>query len=389
MRARFMNVLWWLAAPLSAQRAAVPSDSAIRAIIKQRVDAGLSAGIVVGVLAPDGTRRVVAYGVSGTSRPLDGNTLFEIGSITKTFTAAVLADMAAHHELTLDDPVASLLPPGVTVPSRNGRQITLLDLATQSSGLPYMPTNFSPRDATNPYADYSTERLYAFLGSYHLTRDVGSAYEYSNVGVGLLAHALALRAGMDIETLYLKRILDPLGMTDTRIALTSAMRAHLALGHGADGAVVKNWDLGSLAGAGGLRSTANDMLVYLAANLAADVDSTEGVLASTLHATHVPRRPASGPAVRIGLAWHLLAGPSGQTITWHNGGTGGYRTFAGYDARQRLGIVVLTNSGIPSADDIGVHLLIPTVPLQPPAVVVPKVNPARASPPTPSLPSPA
>src|SRR5581483_215675 len=128
------------------------SDSAIRAVIKNRVDSNRSAGIAVGIIDPDGHTRVFAYGNSGTNRPIDANTVFEIGSITKTFTATTLADMVVKKEVKLDDPVAKYLPSGTHVPSRDGREITLVDLATQSSGLPRMPSNFAPKDRSNPYA---------------------------------------------------------------------------------------------------------------------------------------------------------------------------------------------------------------------------------------------
>jgi D-alanyl-D-alanine-carboxypeptidase/D-alanyl-D-alanine-endopeptidase len=363
--AALLTIAAALASParVSAQQSAIVSDSAIRAIIKERVDAKLATGIVVGVLEPNGHRRVVAYGVSGTARPLDENSVFEIGSITKTFTAAVLSDMVRRGEVRLDDPVAKYLPSSVKIPARNGRQITLLDLATQSSGLPRMPSNFAPKDPSNPFADYSVDAMYAFLSSYELPRDIGAQYEYSNLGVGLLGHALTLRANQGLETLYRRRLLDPLGMSDTRIALTPLMRERLALGHNEQGQVVPNWDIPTLGGAGALRSTVSDMLKYVAANLASDVDSTRGTLAPVLHATHVRRRDAGTDRMGIGLAWHILRRPDSGVIVWHNGGTGGYRTFAGYDPARRTGVVVLTNSNI-DADDIALHLLAPTLPLR-------------------------
>lgn len=354
-----------LATPAGAQQATVATDSAILSVIKTRVEAKLATGIVVGVLRPDGRRSVVSYGSSGTARPLDGSSVFEIGSITKTFTGTLLADMVARGVVRLDDPVAKYLPAAVIVPSRAGRVITLLDLATQSSGLPRMPTNFNPKDATNPFADYDTTRLYSFLATYALPRDIGAQYEYSNLGVGLLGHALARRAGMDYETLVRRRVLDPLGMTDTRISLTASMKDRLALGHDAAGTTVPNWDLDVLAGAGALRSTANDMLTYIAANLAADLDSTRAALAPAMRTAHTQRRQAGSAQMGIGLAWHVRTSPTNATIVWHNGGTGGYRTFSGYDPASRTGIVVLTNSNIP-ADDIGFHLLDASVPLSPP-----------------------
>ena len=126
----------------------------------------------------------------------------------------------------------------------------LLDLATQSSGLPRMPNNFHPKDEGNPYADYTVDQMYAFLSTYQLQRDIGSQYEYSNLGVGLLGHALALRAGRSYEDLVTERVLRPLGLNDTRIVLTPSMKSRLTPGHSPSGAVVPNWDLPTLAGAG-------------------------------------------------------------------------------------------------------------------------------------------
>ena len=168
--------------------------------------------------------------------------MFEIGSITKVFTAAILADMVARGQVRLDDPVAQLLPATVKVPSRNGRRITLLDLATQSSGLPRLPTNFAPKDSANPYADYGDQQLYDFLSGYELPRDPGATYEYSNLGMGLLGHALARKAGMSYEQLVSRRVLAPLGMKETAITLSPALRPRLVPGHGDTGQVVAAQD---------------------------------------------------------------------------------------------------------------------------------------------------
>jgi len=342
--------------PLAAQ---VPSDSAIRAILKPRVDTGLFAGIAVGVVSRDDHRHVVAYGPHAGVQPFDGNTVFEIGSITKTFTAAILADMVRAGEVSLADPVARFLPPGTVIPERDGRQITLIDLATQSSGLPGMPDNFRPKDRENPYADYTVAQMYEFLGRYKLSRGIGEKYEYSNLGVGLLGHALSLRAGMDYEALVTARVLKPLGMKDTRVALDASMKQRLAPGHSDNGTPAKNWDLPTLAGAGALRSTVNDMLTYIRAN----ADSTSRPLGPVLAMTHAERRSIN-PALSIGLAWHRLKTPAGRTLVWHNGGTGGYRTFTGYNEATGEGVVVLSSTAR-SVDEIGFHLLDASFPLPP------------------------
>ena len=249
----------WAQAPSTTP----PSDAEIRQILADRVDKQRqSVGIVVGVLEPAG-RRIVTYGSPAKSDPrrLDGETIFEIGSTSKVFTALLLADAAERQEVALTDPVAKYLPASVRMPKR-GRDITLQDLATHTSGLPRLPTNLSLKDAANPYADYSVDQLYAFLSSYELPRDVGAQYEYSNLGGGLLGHALALRAGMSYEALVESRITRPLGMTSTRITLSSEMKSRLATGYGPTLQPTANWDLPTLAGAGALRSTGNDLLTF-------------------------------------------------------------------------------------------------------------------------------
>jgi D-alanyl-D-alanine-carboxypeptidase/D-alanyl-D-alanine-endopeptidase len=341
------------------------SDAAIRQILVDRVDVQhRSVGIVVGVIA-SGERRVITYGhlETGDTRPLDGNTIFEIGSETKVFTSLLLADMVQRGEVALSDPVAKYLPPGTRVPERNGRSITLVDLATHTSGLPRLPSNMSPKDSANPYADYSVEQLYQFLASYQLTRDIGSEYEYSNLGGGLLGHVLALRAGTSYEELVESRICTPLRMNSTRVTLTPEMKARLAAGHDESLKTVENWDLPTLAGAGALRSTANDMLTFVAANLG----YTKSPLAPAMAAMLKVRRPAGQSGLEIALGWHVYT-TGGKEIIWHNGGTGGYRSFMGFDPKSGVGVVLLSNTETPEGvDDIGRHLLDPSIPLKPPA----------------------
>jgi len=333
------------------------SDADILAIIKQRVEEKRSAGIVVGVVEPDGHTRVVAYGDPGPGQPpLDGNSVFEIGSISKVFTATVLAEMAQEGKVHLDDPAQKYLPATVHLPTRDGKQITLLNLSEQNSGLPRMPNNFHPADPENPYADYTVQQLYDFLSHYQLTRDPGASFEYSNLGVGLLGHVLSRAAGKPYEELERERVWEPLGMTHTAITLTPWMKEHLALGHDDKGNVVKNWDIPTLAGAGAIRSTTNDMLKFVAANLHPE----RGALERAMAFAHEERAPAGN--MEIGLNWLTShAGP--DTIVWHNGGTGGYRTFIGLEPSRKMGVVVMTNTGGEGADDIGMHLLDPALPL--------------------------
>jgi D-alanyl-D-alanine-carboxypeptidase/D-alanyl-D-alanine-endopeptidase len=222
-----------------------------------------------------------------------------------------------------------------------------------------MPDNFKPKDANNPYADYTVEQLYQFLSGYTLTRDIGSKYEYSNLGGGLLGHTLARRAGMDYEALMRARIATPLGMQSTVITLSPAMKERLATGHNDKLEPVANWDLPTLAGAGAIRSTTNDMLTLLEAFLG----YKDSPLAPAMKAMLEVHRPTDSPAMQTGLAWLILPmGP--QEVVWHNGGTGGYRTSIGFDAKARTGVVVLANTSTAlGVDDIGLHLLNPRSPL--------------------------
>ena len=284
----------------------------------------------------------------------DGDTVYEIGSITKTFTATLLADAVQSGRLQLDEPAAQLLP-DFKIPARNGKQITLLDIATQHSGLPRLPNNFAPADTANPYADYGTAQLKAFLAGYDLPRDPGASYEYSNLAFGLLGTALSQNAHQPYGALLEQRIFQPLGMTMSGTAFSATIRAHLAPGHTETGSSAKNWDFDALAGCGAIRSTATDMLRYLKANM-----SDGGApLTKAMKFAQLPRSDMDKDN-RIGLAWMTQRG----IIVWHNGGTGGYRSFIGFSTDGRHGVVVLTNTAL-SVDDLGFATLISDTPLAP------------------------
>jgi len=358
----------------TALSAAAPPNAEIRKILVDRIDVQhQSVGIVVGVIEPAG-RRVVSYGVSDpktANTPVDGNTLFEIGSATKVFTSLLLADAVQRGEVKLDDPVSKYLPSSVKVPERGGKQITLIDLATHTSGLPRLPDNLTPQDPDNPYVDYTVEQLYDFLSKYKLPRDIGSQYEYSNLGVGLLGHALARRANTDYATLVRKRVLDPLQMKSTVITVPPSMKSRFAVAHDDALQPTSNWDLPTLAGAGALRSTANDLLNLLGAFMGYTSTPLTPAMTSMLK----PRRP-TGTGGEVALAWHLIKNSAGTEFVFHSGGTGGYRAFMGFDPKNRVGVVVLSNAGtIAGVDDIGRHILDPASPLLT-AQVQAKVDPA-------------
>ncbi len=354
---KFIITLFLLVGFFQRVNAQTSLSEEVRNNIQSRVDNDINTGIMVGVIDAEGSH-YYSFGVKSkkSMEPVDENSVFEIGSITKTFTGILLANMVIKGEVNLDDPLQKYLPTEVTAPTRNGVPIKLVHLSNHTSALPRMPDNFKPANPANPYADYSENQLYDFLNSYKLTRDIGSKYEYSNYATGLLGHILASKKEISYEKLMIDVIARPLKLNNTGIALTSNMQANLAKGHN-EGVEVENWDLPTLAGAGAIRSTAVDMLKYLSANMG----KTKSKLYPAMQLAHTNSRE-DGSKPMVGLGWHKIVSPDLEII-WHNGETGGYHTFVGF-SNEKKGVVVLTNSNT-SIDDIGMHILNPKSPLQP------------------------
>jgi D-alanyl-D-alanine-carboxypeptidase/D-alanyl-D-alanine-endopeptidase len=348
--------------------AELASDDEIRGILQDRIDTARQSVGIVTCSFDSGSQKIVAYGRSGAAndRPLDGDTVFEIGSITKVFTALLLTEMVTRGEVALDDPVSKYLPDNVKMPARNGKQITFLDLATYTSGLPRLPDGI-PNFGDNPYADYTVDRLYSFLSSHVLRFDPGTHYEYTNLGFGLLGHVLARRANTSYEDLVVSRICAPLGLGDTRISLTPSMRERLAQGHQSGLKPTPNWDFPTLAGAGALRSTANDLHKFMKATCLSDAGAPLRPAIDLLLQT---RRPADNPNLMVALGWFVRSGNDDEII-WKDGGTGGYASFVGFSTHLRSGAVVLSNSTNP-INDIGYRLTNPAykVAQYPPEVAV-------------------
>lgn len=322
-------------------QAAIPADAAIRKILAHRVDGAQGVGIVVGIVNADG-RRIIAYG--GDHRPFNGDTVFEIGSVTKVFTALLLADMVQRGEAALDDPVGKFLPTGVRIPSRNGRSVTLVDLATHTSGLPFM-------------TDQPLER---FLSSYQLTRDIGTQWEYSNIGYWLLGQALTSRTHTDYESLLRRRITKPLNLNSTAIMLSPQLQSRLAAGHDANlqpaPPVLTIPLYATMASAGGLLSTTNDLCTLLTTTML----GARSRLARATTDMLATRRPL-GPNREQALGWVVIGKADAELIA-HDGGTLGYASAVAWDPKTRTGVVVLKNQ-IGDVSDIAYHLLRPNFPL--------------------------
>jgi CubicO group peptidase (beta-lactamase class C family) len=339
-----LAVLATVTAAAAAAPIGVPSDAQIRKILANRVGEN-GVGIVVGIIGPHG-RRIVSHG------NVDGNTAFEIASVTKAFTALLLADMARRGEVALTDPVSKYLP-DATIPARNGRSITLVDLATHTSGLPFMAEEGTA----------TREQLYRFVSRYQLPRDVGADWEYSNIGYWLLSEALAARSGMSFERLLRMRVLQPLRLNDTAITLSPALKAKLAAGHDASLQPAPPWyaipGYSMMEAAGGIVSTTNDLLSLLAVALGYQRTSLTPAMASMLET----RRPtsASPAASRQALGWLMIGDPADPLIV-HDGGTLGYGSSVAWDPKMGVGVVVLSNQ-LGDVGDIARHLLRPGIPL--------------------------
>jgi D-alanyl-D-alanine-carboxypeptidase/D-alanyl-D-alanine-endopeptidase len=325
----------------------------VAAVLAQRATLDPGIGIATGTV----DHGVVSFASRG---PVNEHSVFELASITKTFTATLLAQMVLAHEVALDDPIDAYMPAGLPGPVHNGKHITLLDLATHSSGLPdEFDFNIDPWiDFAYVWGASTNTMLFTAVSQYSLTRDPGTAYDYSNAGVALLGQLLARRAGTTYEALIHERILMPLHMDETDFDLTPLMRAHLAAPHNRFSEPVKAWTFGAMAPAAGLHSTAADMVKYVRLNLG---DGPPALVAAARFAQAVQPGQPIDKTEEIGLVWNTLRA---QHVTYHNGVTAGTRTWVGVNAARTQGVVVLTNRA-DNITDIALHLLDPASPVKP------------------------
>jgi len=346
------------------------SDEAIRDILRRRIDIEKRAtGMAVGIVE-HGRRRVTVYGKqdTGDARSIASTTLFEIGSVTKVFTALLLANMVHHNEIRFDDPVDPYLPIGFRTPRHNGRVITLADLANHTSGLPYFP--FSPITTPNPIealARFTMSDLRSWLDSLTLSRDPGARWEYSNVGYCILGLALANKAGTTYDALLNHRIIDPLRLKDTTLHPTGKTIRRLAMGHDTKLVPTPPIDIGIFAPAGALRSTVKDLLSFLSAvlpNSRSPLEASAQLLVSI-------RRPAVAVGGEQALGWDVVT--ETDPFLAKDGVTSGQAATIVLDVPRRTGVVVLSNAfpvnlgpppgGGVGAADLARHLIRPALPV--------------------------
>jgi D-alanyl-D-alanine-carboxypeptidase/D-alanyl-D-alanine-endopeptidase len=305
-------------------------------------------GLMIGIIK-DGGETTYSYGTieKGKDQKPDSKTLFMLGSVTKVFTSTLLARYVEKGLVRLDDPLQKWVPPGVTVPKFEGKEITLAQLATHTSGLPRsVPTN--GRTATN------LPQMYTFLNHYQLMRAPGFKYEYSNLGYGLLANALARAAGIQLFYRGVNtEINSVLSLHDTVFEPNDDQAARRAKGYGKTGQLAP-YDrpvFPALNGSGALYSTMDDMLKFLSFNM--DVNQTS--LNTLLPMLRQPRHDTPRPGMKIGLGWEVH--PGENPVFTKDGMVTGFSSYLVYDKNRKIGIVVLSNSGARSPIGLGDKLL--------------------------------
>jgi CubicO group peptidase (beta-lactamase class C family) len=327
------------------------TDEEIEKVMKQCVDNGHSQGMVIAVIKEDGTK-FYKYGQLAVDdpTPIDENSIFETGSVTKIFTSLLLEEMVNKNEVALDDPIEKYLPANVKVPSYNGKKITLEHLSTHTAGFPYMPKNFLMSDMYNPFCEYSVKYLYDFFSNYKLSYEPGSIYQYSNVCIGTLGYVLSLRANQDYEDLVYERILKPLQMNSTKVHLSDEEQRRFAKAHIRD-KIVPHWDVAVFDGAGGLHTTPKDLAKFIEANLGFYKTYLYPILKSAYEA----RCKQDLPFLDVGHEWNIAYNYKPEII-YHGGATGGHQIFIGFCPENKIGVVVCSNSAA-YIYDIGKHIL--------------------------------
>lgn len=321
-------------------------DSAVQSYMNRQPTVGLSIGIL-----KDGKTFFYSYGETskGNKQLPTEHTLFEIGSLSKTFTSILLADAVNSGKVKLDDPANKYLPDSIPPLEYGGVKITLKMLANHSSGIPRMPSNFHPSDNGNPYKDYDNNDLFSFYKNFKPARKPGETYEYSNLAAGTLGVILERVNKKDYETLVMQTICQPLHMNETKEFLRQKDSANFAKGYNEEGVFNSQWDFKALAGAGSIRSTCSDLLKYAKANLG----DSHPKLNQAIQLTHDVTFTEG--ATKVGLAWHYVK-PGNDEVLFHNGGTGGYHTYLAVNLQKKFAVVILSNCSI-STDDNGNTLM--------------------------------
>jgi CubicO group peptidase (beta-lactamase class C family) len=358
MATALMTLVSAAATVLAGGAAHATTDAELQAIVDQRL-AGDRTGacMAVAVVDRDSVARSYRCADPADAARIGPDSAFEIGSVSKTMTSTLLADLIVQGKASLDAPLADYLPEGTRVPDFDGRPILLRHVVTHTSGLPALPPGIAITNLADPYAAITAQALLDSLGKVTLARAPGSDFAYSNFASMLLSYAVARRAGTDLETLLREKLFTPLGMERAYVnTLPDGVRA--AVGHTPNAKPTPPWNFATdLAGVGGVRATLDDMVRYVQGNL----DASGTPLQAAVALAHLPVN-AQPP---MAMNWMLMQ-VSGRTVLAHEGGTGGFSSFVSVDKARQRGVVILSDTtwnSIGSLGSLGLHLVDASLPL--------------------------
>lgn len=294
--------------------------------------AGKNGGVSAAIYS-SGSKDFFNYGTNEPSQ----NSLYEIGSITKVFTALELLVLETKGTLNRNDTIGDRLPE-LEFNDPNVANITLEQLTTHTSGLPRLPDNMPRSNPEDPYADYARSHLYDFLSTHRLDTKTAGQFQYSNLGYGVLGHILEIAGHNPLQNLFTQDIFQPLGMHSSYIDVPETETTRLQPGHDEKGEETSRWHFKAIAGAGGIVSSVRDMSLFLTAQ----IEPPETKLGQCIRATQEPLITSSG-ARKHGLGWVIDQTQSGGRLLWHNGQTGGYQSFIGFRPEQKTGMITLAS----------------------------------------------
>lgn len=318
--------------------------------MKNRKNLALTVGII-----RNGEKEIITkYASKPNEEKNSSKLLYEIGSITKVFTSTLLAKAISEGKLTLDDPIMKFIPSLSKNKTLVKNPVTIRHLTTHTSGIPSIPNSlylkllFSKKTRSNPYIYISNEDILKFLEKHNFQKSKRK-FNYSNTGTGLLGYILTELYELDYETMIQKEITSPLNLSNTSIQIDEEQKTFLLQGHNNKSKPMSNWDFSSLEGAGALRSNASDLLLFLEAHMKGE----PAYFTQTHDILYEDKNMA------VGMNWIV---DQKRNVIWHNGGTGGYSSFMGFNKEKQIGVVVLSNyqpslSMTNPVDEIGFRML--------------------------------